>query len=491
MEKVDKSLNVVINKIKKMGGNSDDITIRELSIGKEVIACIYLESVSSDDKISDFIMKSIGLEIRDRKKNIFDNLFHLLENTISSSKVNVVEDFDEVFFYLASGFTCIFVNGCERFLAFETKATLDRGVTEASTEPIIRGPKDSFCENHMINLGLIRKRIKDSNLWFDTVQVGKRSKTKVTISYIRDIVELEKVDTIKKRLMNIDIDAIIDSGYIRELLVGKQDSSFPKMVSSERPDLAAISLLQGKVVVFVENSPFALIMPAVLADYLHSPDDYYEKPSNVSFTRIIRVLAFIITLFTPAIYIAITTYNHEVIPDKLLISLAIQREGIPFPTAFEVLMLSIIFEVLRECDLRTPNAMGTSISIVGALVLGEAAVTADLVSPMVVIVVAITAICSLLFIDIDFINGIRFWRFVLMAFSTFMGLVGVVVGGTLLVIKLASLESLGTPYLSPFAPLSFQDLKDSIVRFKLKSRPERPAYLQDNDKVRMEVHNEN
>ena len=321
----------------------------------------------------------------------------------------------------------------------ETRAELDRGVTESTSEPILRGPKDSFTESHSKNLGLVRKRIKDPNLWFDEVKVGKRTETRVTIAYLNDVTDKNTVSEIKKILEAIDVDGILDSGNIKEYLL-KEKSVFPQILSTERPDLVCQSILNGKIALIVENTPFVLILPNVFIDFMHTSEDQYQKPLNISFTRALKVFALIVTLFTPAIYIAITTFDQTAVPDKLLISLAVQRSGVPFPTFFEIILLMVIFEILREGDIRSPSNMGTSMSIVGALVLGQAAVDAGIVSPIAVIVIAITSICSLIFNDIDFMNGIRAWRFIFILAATFFGLIGLVAAGLVWLLKLSSLD---------------------------------------------------
>lgn len=477
----------ILEKIKLEIGNSSDFFSRILNFGNKKILYCFFESVSSDDKISNFFMKSISQDIKYKEDTFLEDLFNHLENTITNSKLSLINNMEDLYYYLSSGFTCIFVDGYKKAIAIETKAILDRGVTEASSEAIIRGPKDSFTENYMINLGLVRKRIKDKNLRMDELRIGKRSQTKIAIGYINDIANLEHVKLITDKLNTIDIDAILDSGYLIEFLSSHQHTSFPKIISTERPDLVCQSLLNGKICIIVENTPYAIVLPALLVDFLHSPEDNYQKPSNVSFTRILRTLAFFVTLLTPAIYIALTTFNQEIIPDRLLISLAIQREAVPFPTPFEVLILIITFEMLRESDIRIPKITGTAISVVGALVLGDAAVNAGIISPIVVIIIAITSICGLLFTDIDFINSLRFWRIFFIFCATIMGIIGIVAGGIIFITKLASLECMGTPYLAPLSPFNFDANKDAIIRVSRNKMFKRPIFFTRKNKTRLEV----
>lgn len=475
--KLDNSIEKIFETLNKMNGNSSDIVTRILEKNNRKIGYIYLESVSSDDKISDFLNKAI---INMNKRRPFDSFFNLIQNSIFNSKVKSINTYEDMYYHLASGFTVIVIDECNKAIVVETRQKLDRGVVESTSETITRGPKDSFTENHNMNLGLIRKRIKDPKLWYEEVKVGRRTKSKVTVAYIKDIVPNYKVQKIINELNKIDIDAVIDTGYIRELLEKDQKSVFPKVISTERPDMACTSLLNGKIVILVENSPFVIILPAVLTDFFQSPEDNYQKPFNVSFSRILRAICFFLALLTPALYIALMTFNQEIIPDQLLISLAIQRDGVPFPTAIEVLLFVLTFEVLREADIHSPSFSGSAMNVVGALILGDAAVAAGIVSPIVIIIVAATSICELVFYDVDVIDAIREWRLLFIIAATFMGLIGFVAIFIIFIAKLASLECLGTPYLTPFGPLNIRSLKDSIIRVSRKKLKERPEYLTKN-----------
>ena len=472
MEKIEKNAKKVIEKTKKLYGNSPDVNTRLINLKGTNIGIIFLESSSQASTISDFIIK--GTLYTKTNKNLFQNIFDALKNSLFNSQLFTINDYTQFPYFLSSGFTIIVVDGFSEAIIMETRAQLDRGVTESTSEPILRGSKDSFTESHSKNLGLIRKRIKDSNLWFDEMKLGRRTQTRVSIAYINGIADPKKLKEIKKRLKKIDVDGVLDSGNIRDYLI-ENKSVFPQIQSSERPDVVSQALLSGKIVIFVENCPFTLILPNVFIDYLHTSEDENQKSSNITFTRVLRTIALIITIFTPAIYIAITTYDQNTIPDKLLISLAIQREGVPFPTTFEIILLTTIFEILRESDLRSPSSMSAAMSIVGALVLGQAAVDAGIVSPITVIVVAFTSICSLIFTDIDFMNGIRSWRFIFILAASVLGIIGILSFAIIWLVKLSSLENLETSYLAPFAPFSKKDQSNAIYKApeeKLITRPD-------------------
>lgn len=457
-----------LNRIKKDFNNAIDLSSRIIKIKNKKIGYIFLESVSSDDKISEFLVKSL---INTNEKKI--------DNKIYNSKLKEIK-YEDIFYLLPSGFTIIITE--KKLYVVETKANIDRSIEDSKSEAIIRGPKDAFTENYMTNIGLIRKRIKDNNLIFNEIKIGKRTKTKVSITYINNIVEKEKINKIKEELKKIDVDGLIDSGPIRDYLTKNNHCAFPTIISTERPDKCTQELLNGKIIIIIENTPFSLIIPGMFIDIFHTPEDYYQQPINVTITRILRFIAFLITLITPAIYIALTTYNFEVIPDNLLISIAIQRQGVPFPTVIETIMMLITFEILRESDIRLPNQMGAAVSIVGALVLGEAAVSAGIVSPIVIIVVAVTSVSGLLFTDIDVVNAIRIWRFILIIAATFLGLIGLVIAIIMLITKLSSLEILDIPYLATISPFNLQEQKNALLKFQKTKIKKRPFYLKTKQK---------
>lgn len=475
--KLDNNIETIFETIKQMNGNSGDIATRIITKKKNRVGYVFLESVSSDDKISNFLNKGI---IESNKKNLFDSFYNLMQNSIFNSNVKSCNNYEELFYFLSSGFTIIVFDEVSEAIVVETRMPLDRGVSESSSETIVRGPKDSFTENHNKNIGLIRKRIKDYNLWFKDVKVGRRTKTKVSVAFLKDIVPDEKSKKVIDSIKQIDIDGIIDSGYIRELIEKEQKTLFPKIISTERPDQACTALLDGKIVILVENSPFVLILPAVLGDFFKSPQDEYQKSFNASFNRIIRMICFFLALLTPALYIALMTYNQEIIPDQLLISLSAQREGVPFPTAIEVLLFVLTFEVLREADIHAPSFSGSAMNVVGALILGDAAVSASIVSPIVIIIVAATSICELVFYDVDVIDAIREWRLIFILAASFMGIIGIVVAFIIFVAKLSSIECLGTSYLTPISPLYIKSLKNSFIRFNRKKLKNRPNFLTKN-----------
>jgi len=459
-KKLSKKAIEVINEIKKETGNSPDIIIKTIPYFNHYIYVIFNEMVSNRTTINDFILEYFESDRKTPYKK--DEIIKNIKAKLPVHKINIIDNYDELLYLLLSGFTIILTDGNDQALAIETKEKLNSGIQESKAETIIKGPKDALTENYQTNIGLIRKKLKTESLWLKEVTVGTRSKNKVGIMYINDIADIDLVNYIVDKIKDIEIDSIPDSNYIMEMISENKNNVFPDYISTERPDLVSEHLLEGKIAIIVENSQYAVIIPAVLIDFLHSPGDYYQKSINVNYTRIIRFLAIIITLLTPAIYIAITTHNHEAIPEKLLISFAAQRDGVPFPTIVEAMLMLITFEILKESDLRIPQTLGSALSIVGALVLGDAAVQAGIVSPIMVIVIAITAITGLIVSYIEMIHGLRWWRILFIIAAASLGIIGIFLISIFLIINLTSIKSFGIPYLSPIAPLNISNLNNSI-----------------------------
>lgn len=473
-----KKLNENVKRIKEKYHNSFDITFRDITFSNEIITLIYSQTLCNSSSINDYILKNISDLIKTNTEINYKNILNILYNTCPSHNIKEIFTYSEVYKYLGNGFTIILLNNIDKAIAIETKEKLSRSIEKPITEKTISGPKDSFNENYITNIGLVRKRIKSTNLVIEEKEIGKETKTKVSLLYMTNIIEKELLESIKQKLDNIDIDGILDSTYIRNCIESK-NTVFSSIQPTERPDVVCMSLLDGKVCISVENSPYFLIIPTFFIDLFETPEDNYQKSKNVSFTRIIRIVSFLIAVLLPAFYIAITTFNQETIPNTLLINFAVQREGVPFPAIVEAIGMSLIFEILRESDVRMPSLSGSAISILGAIVLGDAAVSAGVVSPIMVIVIAISAICSLMFSHISMTNGIRWWRLLFMIFSTILGLPGIFFCGILFIIYLSDLKSFGKPYLFPFAPFNFNFLKKKTVKENIKQDIKRNPLLTD------------
>ena len=471
----------MLEKLKQDTNQASDILYKNILINDKTVYVIYSEVLSNNTSIADFILRNISNII---ENNLLDNqdLYTYLYNNLPGHNRVKIKNYNDLVFKLMNGFTIIYINDNEIF-GFENRGNLDRGINTVDSELSIRGPKDSFTENFNKNFGLIRRRIKSPNLWIEDMFIGKQTQTKVGIIYMKNIVEDKLVKDVVSKLKKIDIDGILDSGNLKKYLVNK-NSVFPTIITTERPDLVSMALLEGKCCVIVDNSPYVLIVPCFFIDLFHTPDDYYQKTVNISFIRIIRLLAFLIAIFIPAYYIAITTHNHDSVTTDLLLNFLAQRSTVPFPALVEALIMTISFEILRESDMRMASTMGTAVSILGGLVLGDAAVQAGIISPIMIIVVAISAISGLAFTSIELTSAIRFWRIILMVLASTLGIYGIFIGLILLIAKLTSITSFNKPYLAPFSPFILSEQNDAILKIHSKKIKKRNPLLTTKNKIR-------
>ena len=477
--------NKIINKLKKDTNNSSYIVYRKKYIKKSKIDIIYNETLCDSDKLSDFILRSL-----DHIETIYkeeDTLYETVLDNISNMKLKEVKDYKDICTYLNNGFVILLIEN-DYSLALEVKKNLSRSIDKPITESTLRGPLDCFTENIETNIGLIKRRIKTNKLWNEDYNLGKYTQNKLSILSIDGITDTNIKESLIQKIKKIDIDSVTDTGSLKHLLVKESKTIFPTIMTTERPDKVCDALLQGKTVIILDNSPFALIMPVFLNDFFISEDDKDSKYMNNSLIRILRYIAFFITLMTPALYIAVTTFNQEMLPLEFLISFASQRSSVPFPAFFEALLMILSFEILRESDLRIPNVSTSALSIVGALILGEAAVNAGIVSPVMIIVEAVTAISALLFTEPELINAIKWYRLLFMIGATTIGMYGVFIVFIYFLTNICSINSFGKPYTIPFAPLSISGLKNSIIKFPLNKRNKRNEYLTNN--IIREVNND-
>ncbi len=453
-------MNKIIEKLKTDTDEMKDIIYRKKIISKITTYIVFSESLTNSDKISDFIIRSLNKIKKVNKKNILEKI----KNNISNNKVQEITTYQEICKYLHSGFTIIIIDNISTYLALETKGDLSRSIDKPESENTYRGAKDAFTEIYQTNIGLIKRRIKSNKLRIKNYNKGKYTQSEIGVLSLSDKVHKESYNMILKKMENLNIEDIVNSGEIKNNIEKENKSVFPTVRTTERPDIAVLALLSGKTVIVIDNCPYVLILPSCLNDFFKTSEDVYGKSINVTFTRILKLFAFFIALLVPAIYIAIITFNQEMLPTDLLINFSTQRDGVPFPAFFEAILMMICFEILREGDLRVPGFSGSALSIVGALILGDAAVNAGIVSPIMIIVIAITAISSLLFTEPELINALRIWRIFFMIGATIIGIIGVLIVFLILIIHLSSLKSFGVPYLKPFSPINKKELKDSIIK---------------------------
>jgi len=449
--------------LKSNFGSSNDLIVRELVLrqgweGK--LAITYMDGLVSKDFVFR-LMESMLLHSSSIDPDDSGSIMRHLAITVGD--VSCKTDFDAVQRAILSGDTVVWSDRADVAVVVDTRGGDLRPVSQPVSQTVVRGPQDAFTEAIHTNISLIRRRIKDSNLWLEMKQIGSVTKTDVAVMYINGLVKEDVLAKLHERLGAIKIDSVLESNYIEEFIQDSTFTVFPTVNNSERPDVVAAALLEGRVAVIVDGTPFVLLVPGLFTQFMQSPEDYYHR-ADFGILRALRYLALFISLLAPALYIAITTFHQEMLPTSLLISLAAQREGIPFPAFIEALMMEITFELLREAGVRMPRAVGTAISIVGALVLGQASVEAGLVSPAMVIIVSITAITGFIFPSFEIGISVRLLRFVFMGLAASFGFFGIIVGMIALVLHLCHLQSFGIPYMSPIAPFNAKEQKDNIVR---------------------------
>lgn len=486
-----KKLNENVDWIKRELGNSSDISINIGTVGNNQdlhYASIYIHNLVDSSRINTLSMEISGILLS--KSMISHDYFDIVKNTLSSfRKAQEGSDYNTLIDNLLSGGTVFLLDGNDKFFSIYSGATEGRTVGEPSSQTVIKGPKEGFVERIDINIALIRKRIKNKDLRVEQLVLGTVSHTQIALMYIDKIAEKEIVDEIKNRLYKIKIDNLAESNYIEELIKDDRYTFFPTFFNSERPDAIAAGLIEGRIAILVDGTPFVITAPTVMAEFFQASEDYYNNFTVSSFIRLIRLICFFLALLVPALYIALITFNQEVIPTSLLISIAAQREGLPFPAFIEALLMELTFEVLREAGVRMPRVIGPTVSIVGGLVLGQAAVEAGIVSAVMVVLVSITAIASLAISNYAMSNAVRLLRFFLMILATVLGLYGVFMGMILILLHLCKLKSIGVPYLTPFAPKIKGGYKDTLIRSPLWSNKLRPAGISAVNSSRVDENN--
>jgi len=485
-EKEDRILSSSLKKnkkvIKEIFDRCDDLVIREFMIGrkKQVRAmAVFFEPLVNPDLLHHSLLHPLMSVEQIPLTEI--TVKWLEENIIPNGKIIEKNRWVEVTYHITTGLLGLFVEGQPSALLISALEENSRQIDQPTAETVIRGPADAFNEDLRKNIALLRKRLHTSRLAVEDLEVGEVTKTAVKLVYLKGYVMDGLVEEIKNRVRRIKVDGILGSGQIEEYIQDSPYSPFNHLDITERPDKLTAALLEGRAALIINNTPFCLIIPTTLTSQFQSPEDYYNRYWFASFIRLVRWLAALASLFLPSLYIAIITFHQELLPTPLLMSILVSREGIPFPALVEALIMDVIFEVLHEAGVRLPRAFGQTVSIVGAIVLGQAAVSAGLASAPMVIIISITAIASFTIPSIPLANTVRILRFPFMLAASSFGLLGVMALLLLLTFHLCSLRSFGVPYLSPLAPLSFSDLKDALVRapaWMMLRRPQQTGYAE-------------
>ncbi|WP_240041075.1 spore germination protein [Paenibacillus ginsengarvi] len=484
---LDRSLTANMQMILDLLGHSQDLIVKRFaSTGGCRMCLLYIEGLTDKQFIHDAVLEPLIKLDRGRETLEREGPEYLrdLVGALTAGDVEELDELHSLLFHLLSGNAILLLDGIGVGLRVGADGSKARAVGEPTSQAVVRGPMDAFTEQIRTNTALIRRRIKDPGLWLESRQIGTITKTDVSIMYMKQLADDNVVQEVRRRLDRICIDGILESGYIEEFIQDKTLTPFQTVYNSERPDTIAAGLLEGRVAILVDGTPFVLLVPALFVQYFQAAEDYYQRADISTLLRIIRFLAFFIALLAPSFYIAVTTYHQEMIPTSLLISLAAQREGVPFPALIEALIMEITYEILREAGVRMPRTVGQAVSIVGTLVIGQAAVEAGIVSAVMVIIVSITAISSYVIPSSGMSISVRMIRFVLMGLAASIGFYGILVGLIILVLHLSSLSSFGVPYMSPFGPYVREDLKDTLFRVPWPSMIRRPKSIETKDVIR-------
>lgn len=482
---LERQLAVNLHAIRTATGGSSDIVYRELMlVNRRAAAVVYTDGLIDMPQLQQFVLESLTFEYGDVPVDQLHDALEdepfmevLSQSVLKAGSIQQHSRLDETLKAIISGSAVLLVDGYDRAFAIDLKHYPDRPVSPSEAETVVRGPRDSFTENGRTNTALIRRRIKHPNLRVETYSIGRISQTDVQVVYMQGIARESVVEEVRIRLSRIDIDAVLESGYIEELIQDSAFSPFPTVYHSERPDVIAAELLEGKIAILVDGTPFVLVVPALFVSFFHSSEDYYQRADVASLIRILRFMGVFFTLLGPSFYIALTSFHQEMLPTQLIVSLVAQREGIPFPAFVEAMLMEITFDILREASVRMPRTFGTTVSFVGTLVIGQSAVEAGIVSPAMLIVVAGTAISSFVIPETSMSVALRLLRYPMMILSATFGLFGMMAGIIIIVLHLCSLRSFGVPFMSPLAPLTAPDLSDTLFRVPLWARRGRPKQI--------------
>ncbi|RZT23582.1 spore germination protein [Fictibacillus sp. BK138] len=477
------NLSIDLDRIRSEIGQNGDVHIREFKIGSlnARAALIFIDGLADTEIINNNILRSLmSVDDQDCEKN--RNIETSTRERLSThmlliGKVNETSNIQSFDTAILAGSAGLLVEGTAIGFVLDVAKAKTRNIEEPLSESLVRGPRVGFVEQLSDNTALLRNLSKTQDLAINTFKVGTKIKKDLAIVYMRDIVDPQLLEEVIQRIQTINIDNLPESGYVEQLIEDNQFSPFPQIQNTERPDRVMGAILEGRVGILLDGTPFALILPVTFNMLLQSPEDYYERWISGTLIRMLRYLAAFIALFGPSLYIAFSSFHQGLIPTKLAISIAASREGVPFPPLIEALIMEISIEILREAGLRLPKPVGQSLGIVGGLIVGEAAVQAGIVSPIMVIVVAVTAISSFTLPHYSIGITIRFLRFVVMLFSAVYGLYGVVLFVLLLCTHLVKLKSFNVPYLSPAVPYQLSDLKDFLIRAPLSMMKRRPKLM--------------
>lgn len=461
--------------IRSIFDGAGDFTARDLRCGKHTIHTYFIDGLTSGGDIAEYVFKPLY----ENTAETMEEAYRLaLTGGVYNATVNACDDLDTVAMKLVNGY-CVALFPGVGAAAFETKTGVNRGPSAPEVENTVKGPKDAFVENMRINTGLLRRHLRAPGLRLYETKVGRRTLTNVTVAWLDGVTNMELVERMKVRLDTIDIDGFLSPAAVEEYVTGSRTTAFPLIQYTERTDKFCDGLLQGRVGLLVDGLPLGYLAPVDLGYLMDSPEDRGKNFITASSVRVLRYLALLISLLLPGFYIAVARFHQELIPLPMLRAIIESKRSVPFSTVAEVLGLLIAFELLQESGIHLPQAIGQSVSVIGGIVVGTAAVEAGLISPVALIAVSIAGICGFVLPIRDLAEGIRVWRFLIAVLSAVRGLAGTVAGIVLLVIHLEGLRCLGIRYLMP--NLKMRD-GGGLLRPRLKDVKYRPKGLGQKDR---------
>lgn len=470
-------------------GESSDVVFRELLVNGDEslpVTLIFVDGLVDSKAVDDDILKPLLQEgLLSGSKDEQELLKKIEKGGIYHNIAKITDKIDECIEDILDGSAALVFNKGQKAVTFAIRSTDRRAITEPTGENVIKGAKDAFVESLRVNTNIIRRKMKTQNLRIIETKVGVQTLTNVAVVYIEGLTNKEMIDEINKRINSIDVDGVIKSSMIEQYIIDDRWSLFPQIIYTERSDKFCQNLLDGKAGIIIDGIPLAYIVPAVFSMFLQAPEDDAINYVMASTIRMIRYGSYFGSLIIPGFYIAITTFHQEMIPTDLAVSIIKSKIGVPFPTVFEVVFMLFAFELLIEAGLRLPQTIGQAVSIIGAVVVGQAAVAAKLLSPAVIVVVALTGIAGFTMPNQDFSNGVRIWRFILVIFSAICGMFGVAIGLLIMLYSMAKLETFGVPYLTPFVGTDGRELvRNTFIRVPMFMQKKRPIELKTTNKKR-------
>ncbi len=504
LKSVLKRLNTEPNFKEKSGAQNADLKEQDINLrleeNLETFKTLFSFPQNTDVKLREFTIRSLNrrafilyistmVDTQNIQEGILEKLITFehpsknIEDIVTYPVVKKETQVGKITELITGGITALFVDGMQECYLFETTSISGRSIEKSENEVIVKGAKESFNERVIDNISLIRKKIKNENLIVESQAVSKRSRNDVFLVYEKDLVNDELLQNFKERLDSLDIDKVLDLSILEQYLEERPRSLFPTFLYTERPDRAASYIEEGHIILLMSNSPSCLILPATFWSIIHSPEDHYLRTPYGNFIRILRLIAMFIALFTSSFYIAVTNFHFGMLPPDLLMAIAGSRERTPFPSIIEILLMELAFELIREAGLRVPSPIGPTIGIVGALILGQAAVQANIISPIVIIVVALSGLSSFIISDVSMNFAIRMIRFLFIFATGFIGIYGATALFILGLFYLVSLKSFGTPYFAPMTPHFFSS-KDLVIRHVPIKERFRPGYAKPKDMVK-------